>query len=88
VTVSPAAASAIWAAAAGAIQGAGLGTAPFDAGNSLVTIAQSPAAVAALAGGSNVGTSVAQMVASGTLASAARLSQVRYFAPGGIPSWK
>jgi hypothetical protein len=88
VTVSPAAASASWAAAAGAIQDAGIGTAPFDAGNSLVTIAQNPAAAAALAGGSSLATSVAQMVASGTLASAARFSQVRYFAPGGIPSWK
>jgi hypothetical protein len=87
VTVSPAAASAIWAAA-GAIQGAGLGTAPFDAGNSLVTIAQNPAVAAALAGGSSLATSVGQMVASGTLASHASLSQTRYFAPGGIPSWK
>jgi hypothetical protein len=88
VTVSPAAASAIWAAAARAYQGVALGTAPFDAGNSLLTIAQAPSVAAALAGGSNLATSVAQMVATGDIASVARLAHVRYFDPDTIRNWE
>ena len=86
MTVSPSAVAAIQAAAAGGIQGAGLGP-PLGTGNSFTVIASDPAVVGAL-GASSVATSVAQICASGTLASHSRLGAVRYFAPGGIQSWK
>jgi hypothetical protein len=87
MTVGAAAASAIVAAAGRGIQGAGLGEAPHFDGGTFVTLSRDPAVQAAL-GASSAATSVAQMVASGNLASHARLAQTRYFAPGGIPSWK
>jgi hypothetical protein len=85
VTVSPAAASAIWAAAAGAIQGAGLAN-PGD-GGTLYTLAQTPAVIAAL-GATPAASAVAEMVAAGNIASHARLTPVRYFTPNQIRSWK
>jgi hypothetical protein len=85
VTVSPAAASAIWAAAVGAIQGDGLAN-PGD-GSTLYTLAQAPAVIGAL-GATPVASQVAEMLSAGTLASHARLSGVRYFRPDAIRSWK
>jgi hypothetical protein len=69
MTVGATAASAMVAAAAGGLQGAGLGAPPFGDGGAFVTITRNPAVTAALAGGSSVATSVAEMVASGALAS-------------------
>jgi tRNA A37 threonylcarbamoyltransferase TsaD len=86
VTVSSAAVVALQGAAARGYQGAALNTA--GDGNTFVTIAQDPGVIAALAGGSNVATSVAQMVPTGTLASHARLAHVRYFPPDLPRSWK
>jgi hypothetical protein len=86
VTVSSAAVFALQNAAAAGIQGAGLDE-PVD-GGTFAVVASAPAVISALTGGSSVATSVAQMVASGTLASHARLSQARYFAPGGVPTWE
>jgi hypothetical protein len=87
MTVSASAVAAIQAAAAGAYQGAGLGGPPFHDGNSFVTIVRDQTVIAAHAGGSVIASSVAQMVASGTLASYGRLAHTRYYAPGGIQSW-
>jgi hypothetical protein len=86
MTVSSQAVSALQSACARGYQGAGLNT--VVDGGTFQTIAQDPGVIAALAGGSNVGTSVAQCVASNTLASHARLAFTRYFDPRGIPSWK
>jgi hypothetical protein len=87
VTVGATAASAIVAAAGRGLQGAGLGAPPFGDGNAFVTIARDAAVIAAL-GASPAATSVAQMVASGGLASHARLAHTRYFPIPGIRSWK
>jgi hypothetical protein len=86
VTVSSAAVFALQNAAAAGIQGAGLDE--VGDGGCFTVLASAPAVVSALSGGSSLPTSVAQCVATGTLASHARLAHTRYFAPGGIPSWK
>ena len=85
MTVSPAAASAIWAAAVGAIQGVGLAN-PGD-GSTLYTLAQAPAVIGAL-GATPVASQVAEMVSAGNIASHGRLAHVRYFAANQIRSWK
>ena len=87
MTVSGPAASAIIGVAGRAIQGAGLGDVPFGNGGAQVTIDDDAAVTAAL-GATPVGSAVAEMVAAGTLASHARLAQVRFFPIPGIRSWK
>jgi hypothetical protein len=87
MAVSGPAASAIVAAAGRGLQGAGLGAPPHGAGNAFVTIENDPAVDAALAA-TPVGSAVAELVASGGLASHARLQHVRYFPIPAIRSWK
>ena len=86
MTVGATAVAAIQDAAARGVQGAALNS--VADGNTFAVIASAPAVVAALSGGSSVATSIAQMVASGNLASHARLAHTRYFPPDLPRSWK